>query len=170
MTGSSPLPSFMTTPSSRKLSPFSATISSSASYLPASLYHVYPYRLPRHSTLSCPLPTLPCLSCWWTGDSTTSWESSPETTSPTFSEQFSSLSQRSCTALTTAVARWRRGFHSIQRMGYSLVFVMLNKSPLVTLSFIFTSLIIWDCFPITLSLSTFNLLLLYFNLVITRPD
>ena len=51
-----------------------------------------------------------------------------------------------------------------------LVFMTLNKSPSVTLSFIFISLIIWDCIPITLSSSTLNPPLLYFNLIVTCPD
>ena len=49
---------------------------------------------------------------------TGSWELSPGTTSPTFSTQFSSPSQRSSTGLTMVVSRWWRRFHSNQRMGY----------------------------------------------------
>ena len=40
-------------------------------------------------------------------------------TSPTFSEQFSSPSQRSSAMLTMTVTRWRRRFHSNQRTEYS---------------------------------------------------
>ena len=80
--------------------------------VPTSPYHTYPCRLLRPLTLPCPLPELPLLSCWWTKDSTDSWPLSPVTTSPTFSTQFSSPSQRSSATLTTEVTRWRRRFHA----------------------------------------------------------
>ena len=118
MKGFSHLPYTTTTLYSPRQSPSSATMSSSARCLPASPYHVYPYRSPRPSTLPCPLPAPPCLSCWWIEDSTGSWRLSPGITSPTFSERFSSPSLRSNARLTTAVTRWRRRFHSNQRVGY----------------------------------------------------
>ena len=80
--------------------------------------NIYPYRSLRPSTPPCPLPTPPCLSCWWIEDSTGSWELSPGTTLPTFSAWFSSPSWRSSTELTMAVSRWWRRFCSNQRTGY----------------------------------------------------
>ena len=118
MRGSSPLPSITMTLYSPRPSPSSTTMSSSDRCLPTSLYHVYPYRLQRPSTLPCLLSTPPCLSCWWIKDSTGSWELSPGTTLPTFSTLFSSPLQRSSAELTTVVSRWRRRYRSNQRVGY----------------------------------------------------
>ena len=129
MKGSSTLPYTTMTLSFPKLSPSSETISSSTNCLPTLLHHIYLYRSQRPSTFPCLLPAPLCLSCWWTEDSTDSWGHSPETTSPTFSKQFSSPAQRSSTALTMVVTRWRRRFRSNRRMGYYLL-NLLTPAPL----------------------------------------
>ena len=131
MKESLPLPSTMMTQCSLRPSPYFATMSSFNRCLPASPYHIYPYRLQRPLTPPCPLPALPSLTCCWIEDLTDSWELSPGITLPTFSTQFSSPSQRSSAELTMVVSRWRRRHHSNLRAGYPNQ-ELLNPDPLGT--------------------------------------
>ena len=87
-------------------SPSTKAMSSSASSLPTSSFHLYLLRSQRHLMPACLQPTPPYLSCWWTEDLTELWSSSLKMNLGPFSapSSYPSLKQNS---RPTMVNRWR---------------------------------------------------------------
>ena len=119
----------MTLPSPRPLSSFKIMFSSDNSSL-ASQSHIFWYRSLWPLTLSYPLPALPYLSCWWTGNSTDFWGHSLETTLPQFSKLLSSHSRRNNgERITGPMALWREQCRLDRRMEVCLPTPELTLTP-----------------------------------------
>lgn len=85
----------------------SETMLSSGKCLPSSSFFSFPLISVRPLTLPCLVPAPPSLSCWWTGDSTTFWTSSPGLNSLHYSALLYWHSQRSNDRYITET-RWRQ--------------------------------------------------------------